>query len=188
MSPRKIIVGFDFDGVIAYNPARLARLPISFIKQHILGIQKVSFFIPQTPLQQSLWALAHETSVFPARGVSLLRNLTKEKKIEAHLVTGRFGFLEDHLLRFLNRWNLQSCFTSITLNKKNEQPHLFKERIIREKKFMYFVEDNWDIVDHLLKKKVPTRVHWIYNIFDRSRVYKDKYPYLQKSLERIIGP
>ncbi len=187
MSPRKIIVGFDFDGVIAYNPARLARLPISFVKKYILGIEKVSFFVPQTPLQQSLWALAHETSVFPALGVSFLRRLTKEKKIEAHLVTGRFGFLEDHLLRFLNRWDLQSCFTSITLNKKNEQPHLFKERIVRQKRFAYFVEDNWDIVNHLVVKKVPAKIHWIYNVFDRNRVYKNKYPYVQKSLEQIIA-
>ncbi|MEK7577830.1 MAG: hypothetical protein AAB492_04425 [Patescibacteria group bacterium] len=187
MSPRKIIVGFDFDGVIAYNPARLARFPISFVKQHILGIQKVSFFVPHTSLEKSLWSLAHESSVFPAQGVSLLRRLTKENKIEAHLVTGRFGFLEDHLLRFLNRWDLQSCFTSITLNKKNEQPHLFKERIVRQKRFAYFVEDNWDIVNHLVVKKVPAKIHWIYNVFDRNRVYKNKYPYVQKSLEQIIA-
>lgn len=184
---KPIVVGFDFDGVIAYNPVRLARLPISFVKQRILGIKKVSFFVPRTPLEKSLWALAHESSVFPARGAAMLRTLTKEKKIEAHLVTGRYGFLEENLLRFLRRWDLIDCFTTITVNIKEEQPHEFKERVLRKNKFAYYVEDNLDIVKHLSSKQLKTQIHWIYNIFDRTNPYANKYPYLEKSLERIIA-
>lgn len=184
---RKIVVGFDFDGVVAYNPVRLARLPISIVKRHIFGVQNVSFFVPKNPLQRYLWALGHETSIFPAKGASLLRKLTREGVIEAHLVTARFGFLEANLLRFLDKWDLRDSFTSITLNTREEQPHEYKAGIIRAKKFDYFVEDNWDIVSHLVRKTSPTRVHWIYNLLDRKREYPHKYPYLEKSLERIIG-
>jgi len=185
---KKIIVGLDFDGVVAYNPARLARFPISFVKKRILGIQNVSFFVPKTPWQRSLWALGHETSVFPAKGASLLRRLTHEGTIEAHLVTARFGFLEEHLLRFLDRWNLRDAFTTITLNTREEQPHEYKARIVGEKKFDYYVEDNWDIVSYINATKAKTHVHWIYNLFDRGREYGYKYPYLEKSLERIVDP
>jgi len=184
---KSIVVGFDFDGVVAYNPARLARLPISYIKRHVFGITNTSFFVPKTPLQRSLWALGHETSMFPAKGASLLRTLTQNGTIEAHLVTARFGFLEHHLLQFLDRWNLRSCFTSITLNTKEEQAHIYKERIVSSQKFDFYVEDNWDIVSFLHKKSVHTSVHWIYNILDRKRAYKDKYPYLERSLDRIAA-
>lgn len=183
---KKIVVGLDFYGVVAYNPARLARLPISLIKRYLLGIQTVSFFVPKTPLQRGLWALAHESSLFPASGAGLLRKLTKEGVIEVHLITSRFAFLEPHLRRFLDRWNLFDCFTSITLNIREEQAHLFKERLLYEKQFDYYVEDNWDIVEHLNKKNLKTEIHWIYNLLDRGRAYPHKYPYLQKSLERII--
>ena len=183
---KKIVVGLDFDGVVAYNPARLARLPIAVIKRHILGIHKVSFFVPQNDWQRDLWALGHETSVFPALGASTLRQLVRDGRVEAHLVTARFGFLEGHLLRFLDRWQLRDIFATVTLNKKEEQPHLFKERIIRVKKFHYFIEDNWDIVDHLNHGKTQTQIHWIYNLFDRGREYPHKHPYLKKALETIV--
>lgn len=184
---KKIVVGLDFDGVVAYNPARLARLPIAIIKRHILGIQKVSFFIPKTPLQRNFWALAHESSMFPARGAAMLRRLTRDHIIDVHLVTSRFAFLEPNLLRFLTRWNLLDCFTSITLNHKEEQAHTYKERIIREKKFDYYVEDNWDIVSYLERKHLKTEIHWIYNILDRGKNYRNKFPYLQQSLKRIVA-
>lgn len=181
---KPLVVGFDFDGVIAYNPARLARFPIAFIKQHVFGLKKVSFYVPRTKLEKALWSLAHESSVVPGRGATLLRQLIREKKIEAHLVTGRYGFLEDNLTRFLTRWDLLDCFTTITVNTKEEQPHEFKARVIRQKKFAYFVEDNLDIVRYLTKK-TDTHIYWIYNIFDAYQVYTYKFPYLQKALEAM---
>jgi len=184
---KKILIGLDFDGVVAYNPARLARLPIAYIKRHVLGVDKVSFFVPKTSLQRNLWALAHESSLFPARGASTLRTLTDSGVIEVHLVTSRFAFLEPNLRRFLTRWNLLACFSSITLNTKEEQAHLFKERIIREKKFDYFVEDNWDIVSHLVASHTKTKIHWIYNVLDRGRKYPRKHPYLEYALREIMS-
>lgn len=184
---KPIVIGLDFDGVVAYNPARLARLPISLVKRSLLKIPQVSFFVPKTPLQRLLWAAGHETSVFPALGTGLLRRLTKEGVIEAHLVTGRFGFLEAGLLRFLRRWGLADTFASVTINNREEQPHRFKERVIRTKKFDYYIEDNWDIVNHLYTQKLSTRVYWIYNLFDRGKAYPLKFPYLAKSLEHIVG-
>lgn len=183
---KKIIVGLDFDGVVAYNPARLARLPISLIKQHVLHTHDVTFFVPKTPIQRSLWALAHESSLFPAKGATMLRKLTSSGRIEAHLVTSRFAFLESNLYTFLHRWDLLSCFSSITLNTKEEQAHMYKERVIRKMKFDHFVEDNWDIVSHLDRSRLHTNIHWIYNILDRNRIYPLKHPYLEHALDSIV--
>ena len=185
---KPIVVGFDFDGVVAYNPARVIRYPVSYIKKHMLGIHRIIFFIPKNPIERALWSLAHESSMFPSFGATHLRNLVKDGVIEAHLVTSRFGFLEPNLHRFLHFWGLVDTFSSVTLNRNEEQPHLFKERMIREKKFTYYVEDNWDIVSYLATKKLPTTIHWIYNVFDRNKQYPHKYPYLEKSLQAIRQP
>lgn len=186
MISKKIVVGFDFDGVVAYNPARLARLPISLIKHALFKKNTVSFFIPKTPFTRTLWALGHESSVFPAKGATLLRQLTNDGVIEAHLVTARFGFLEQHLLRFLDRWNLHDVFKTITLNIREEQPHEYKMQVVQAKKFDYYIEDNWDIVEHLNKQKLKTQIHWIYNVFDRGKAYSHKHPYLEKALRDIV--
>jgi len=185
---KPVRIGFDFDGVIAYNPARVARKPISLIKSRLFGIKKVQFFVPKNPLERAFWSLAHESSMFPARGVGRLKTLVSTRQIEAHLVTSRFGFLEPNLMRFLSFWGLTDVFTSITLNHNEEQPHEFKARIIYAKKFSYFVEDNWDIVSFLSRKRLKTEIHWIYNILDRNKPYPYKYPYLSESLARIVTP
>lgn len=182
---KKIVIGLDFDGVVAYNPARLARFPISFVKQHLFGVKKVQFFVPKTPMQRAFWALGHETSMFPSYGASLLRQLTHDGLVEAHLVTARFGYLENGLYAFLRRWDLLDCFRTITLNKNEEQPHEFKERLVKAKKFTYYIEDNWDIVSHLSQRQIHTDIHWIYNLFDRTKPYANKFPYLHASLQSI---
>jgi hypothetical protein len=183
---KPIVIGLDFDGVVAYNPARIARFPISYVKEHILGVKKVSFFVPRTPLEKAVWALAHETSIVPGRGIGMLKTLVEHGDVEAHLLTARFGFLEPGLMRFLRFWELEHTFASITLNTKEEQPHEFKSRMIQAKKFAYYIEDNWDIVTHLSRTAPKTRVHWIYNILDRGKTYPHKYPFLERSLEMIM--
>jgi hypothetical protein len=179
-------VGFDFDGVVAYNPFRVIRAPVTFLKQNILGVKKLQFWYPQKRWQQIFWTILHESSVFPAKGVDLLKEVTKEEKIEAHLVTARYSFLDDRLYNWLDRHNLRKIFKTINLNKKDEQPHLFKEKIIEKYKLDIFIEDNLDIVNHLHKKKWNTRIFWIYNLLDRWHPHPYKYPFLEKAIEEIV--
>ena len=70
---KPIKVGFDFDGVIAYNPARLVRAPISLFKRNILGVKKLSFFYPKTSVEKLMWKLVHNSSVFPGTGIELFK-------------------------------------------------------------------------------------------------------------------
>lgn len=185
MKQKPIKIGIDFDGVLAYNPFRLVRSPVTFVKRHILGVKKLEFIVPKTKVQQAVWSLLHESSIFPAMGVPLLEQLVDEGVVEAHLVTARYSFLQNSLYRWLERHKLRKLFASITINKNDEQPHLYKTRVVTQNKFDYFIEDNLDIVTHLSKGAVSTRVLWIYNILDRGFAYPYKFPYLKKALEAI---
>lgn len=177
-------VGIDFDGVLAYNPFRVARAPVTYVKRKILGERKTHFYIPKTDLEKFIWTILHESSVFPAVGIDLLKRLTEEKKIEAHLVTARYSFLQQNLHKWLKKHDIEDIFSSITINKNDEQPHIYKERVIKEEKFDYFIEDNLDIVKHVAPRS-ETKVLWIYNLLDRSYPFQDKFPYLKKALEHI---
>lgn len=182
---KKIVVGIDFDGVIAYNPFRIIRLPISIFKRKFFKIKKLTFFSPHNEFERFIWTLIHESSIFPAKGVDLLKQLVEENKIEIHLVTARYHFLDKQLVRWLKNNQLYSLFTSINLNTQDEQPHLFKQRIIEKNKFDYYIEDNLDIVKHL-NATTHVKVLWIYNILDRDYSYANKYPNLQQALEKIV--
>lgn len=192
MSRKIIRVGFDFDGVVAYNPLRIFRTLISSTKRNIMGIRKLNFIYPQGPLQRFVWTLLHESSVFPAKGVDLLKESVSNGLIEAHIVTGRYSFLDNQLYTWLNRYKLKQYFRTVNLNLKDEQPHLFKERIIDKYRLEYFIEDNLDIVEYLDsrgKRKGESgkgKILWIYNLLDRNHPYRYKYPYLEKALEAIV--
>lgn len=187
MKKNIVRVGIDFDGVLAYNPFRIVRAPVAYVKRHIFGERKTHFYVPRSPLEKAIWTIVHESSVFPAIGTDLLVDMVKRREIEAHLVTARFSFLEPNLMKWLRRHHMDTLFTSVVINEKDEQPHLYKERVIKAMQFDYFVEDNLDIVAHI-QGKTKTKLLWIYNILDRHHTYRYKYPYLKKALEYIAHP
>ena len=181
---KTIKVGVDFDGVLAYNPFRVARAIVAFVKGRVLGVRTLRFFVPKNSWQRFIWAILHESSVFPAIGGAFLKSLARNKRYEFYLVTSRFGFLEPQLTAWLRRWKFTSVFRSIEINHDHEQPHEFKARIAKKLDLDYFIEDNWDIVEHL-NKTTRVKVLWIYNILDRGRAYRNKFPYLEKALLKI---
>lgn len=183
---KPITVGIDFDGVLAYNPFRIIRAPITAVKRNLFGEKKTNFYIPKTPIERAFWTVLHESSIFPAQGVGLLGDLIQEKKIEAHLVTARYSFLQQQLFHWLKKNKLDSVFSTITINQYDQQPHLYKSSVIKEKKFDYFIEDNLDIVEHVTKQS-NTKVLWIYNLVDRNNPYPHKFPHLKKALEHIVS-
>lgn len=184
MKNKVLKIGVDFDGVVAYNPFRIIRAPIAYFKQNILGIRKLSFFVPKNWWQKLLWRLVHESSILPANGVGMLKEMATKYPIELYLITARFDCLKENTYKWIRRYGLEKIFKEVLINERCEQPHNFKERIIREKKLNYYVEDNWDIVSSV-NGRSGTRIFWIYNMFESRREYKFKFPYLKKALEKI---
>lgn len=184
MAEKKLRVGLDFDGVVAYNPVRVIRPAVKWFKRIVLGKKNLSFMVPRNPLVKLLWIVAHESSIFPAKGIRLLQEMAKRGDVEFYLVTGRFPILEGNLKKWIARNKLAHVFEQIYLNNNLEQPHLFKLKIINKLKLDYYVEDNFDIVEYL-EGKVKAKIFWIYNVADRKRPFKYKFPYLEEALDEI---
>lgn len=185
---RVVRIGLDFDGVVTYNPMRIARLVVSFFKHKVLKIRKLGFFVPKNEWQKWFYRMGIVWPSFcPARGTRLLKILAKSSKYQFYLLSGRYGFTKNETYRWLKKYRLADEFKTIFMNENNEQPHRFKEKIIKREKFDYFIEDNLDIVRDLNNKSIKTEVYWIYNILDGWRDYQEKFPYLEKALEKIVS-
>ncbi len=182
---RPLRVGFDLDGVLLYNPARIARFPIAIFKRLFLRKRRIKFYYPKRPWEKGLWRVFHWSSLFVAPGFDEIKRLVEKGKIEAYLVTARYSFLENDLKWWLKRMKIDHTFAGIHHNKKDEQPHLFKERMIKDLDLDVFVEDNFDIVKHLTQK-TKAKIFWIYNILDRMIEHPHKFPTLKKTIERIV--
>jgi uncharacterized HAD superfamily protein len=185
MKGKIIRIGLDFDGVVAYNPFRIIRAPITYFKRRILGIRKLQFYIPKSAPERFVWTVVHESSMFPAFGCTKLKELSHRDDLEFHLITARFHFLQKSVDRWLSRYGLAEVFSGVHLNKYDKQPHEHKLEIIRTLKLDYYVEDNWDIISYLTGK-TETEIFWIYNITDRGYPYPKKFPYLKKALEAMF--
>lgn len=183
-----LTVGFDFDGVIIYNPLHIARGLIALFKKKFLRLNKTSFYRPKNKWQMAIWRLLFLISIPAKNGLKELQKLKNEGKINPILLTGRFDLSPQKVKKILENAGFPNLFSEIITNSQNEQPHIFKERVIKEKKMDIYVEDNIDIVLYLnrLNRLNPSlKIFWIYNIIDRRFDYSPKFPTLKKAVQSL---
>jgi len=177
-------IGFDLDGVLLYNPLRIGRMPVTYIKRKFFNERKTHFHIPHGKIEEGIWSILHLSSMFLVDGLSPIDTLIKQNKVEAYVVTARYNFLQPNTRFWFNRLRKKHNFKDLIANTDDQQPHLYKEKILNRLKLDIFVEDNWDIVDYL-HPKVSTKIFWIYNIVDRNISYPTKFPSLKQATTAI---
>jgi len=181
-SSQKIRVGFDFDGVIFYNATRNLRAYIYFVKRYLLGIRQTKFYLPKSGWTQKIAYFLHSTSSRPNRGCKQFLDLVNDPHFEVYIITARPSFMKDNIHDLLRKYDL-GRLKRIIQNKKDAQPHLYKEKLIKELHLDFFVEDNWDIVKHLAQK-TKAKIIWIDNLVDSMFI---KYPHKSRDLVRAIS-
>ena len=182
MKKQILKVGFDLDGVLLYNPARVARPIIAFTKKYILKRDLNKFYYPKNRLEKLIWKFFHHTSLWPSSGIDDLLELIKNKRIKAYVVSARYELMEADFKKWTTIIDPKKRFSGYFFNGKNEQPQIFKETMIKKLGLDVFVEDNWDIVKHLNPK---AKIFWIYNILDRNIDYKYKFPSLKAATDYL---
>lgn len=189
MKKQTLRVGFDLDGVILYNPARIARPIIAFFKKIFLKRNINRFYYPKNKIEQSIWNLLHKSSIWPAPGLNLLSKLIKQNKLQAYIISGRYESLKKDFDAWINKIDPQRQFSGYYYNEINDQPHLYKEKMIKKLSLDIFVEDNWDIVKHLNQNsKLKTKnckIFWIYNFLDRNINYQYKFATLKEVVKHL---
>ncbi len=196
---KKLKVGFDLDGVLLYNPARIVRPIISKLKRKkFIHRKELQFYVPQKKWEQRMWQLFHKSSLFVAPGFKYIKQLVKDDKIEAYIITARYNHLKKDFDKWFAKMNRGNIFTKAFLNEKDEQPHEFKERMIKKLNLDVFIEDNWDIVNYLhsefsmpqsQKKSTNQRklvdIYWIFNFFDKGIEHPHKFGNLESALNNL---
>jgi hypothetical protein len=146
--------------------------------------KKLHFYYPKTAPEKLFWRFAHKSSIFNAPGLHEIEGLVAAGKIEAYLITARYNFLGRSVENWVKKNKLEQVFKGVYYNAQDEQPHEFKERMVKKLKLDMYVEDNFDIVNHL-KATTPAEVLWIYNILDRGAAFPHKFPHLKHAIEFI---
>ena len=150
---RKIIkIGFDLDGVIVGKPPLVPKGLIEFLVKKPAN-SSLHFRFPKSCLEQYIRKFSHFYLFRPPlrQSINFIKKLNL-KKYELYVISGRYSFLTAETDRWLKKRGLGNLFKAVFINLGNEQPYLFKERIIKELNLDYFFEDDEETKEYLQER------------------------------------
>ncbi len=153
-------IGFDFDKVfIDYPPVIPDYFFDRFYKKKANG--QLLYRIPSKP-EQTLRLLTHLPYLRPVikENLRFLKTLPQEKH-HLYLISSRFGFLEEVTDRIVKKHGFDKIFDELFFNFRNEQPHTFKNKVIKKLKLDVYIDDDLPLVRYVAKDNRQTQFYWL---------------------------
>ena len=154
-------IGFDLDGIFVRLPPILPAWVIERLYRE-RNQTKLHYRIPGK-IEKRIRILSHASLLRPPIKENILfaKNLSRSKKYTFFLVSSRFGFLRQQTEKIIRRYGIDTIFHKIYFNYDNEQPHVFKDRIIKKMKISLFIDDDIYLLAFLAKENPTTRFFWL---------------------------
>ncbi len=159
-------LGFDFDKVfINYPPLIPGILIDKLYKAKNNGLLK--YKIPSKP-EQFFRLLTHHHLLRPPinENILFIKKLAQKKQHKHYLISSRFGFLKRKTEYLIKKHELEKTFDGLFFNFEDEQPHFFKERVIKKLNIHHYVDDDLDLLKYLLTKNSNTKFFWFNNKYN----------------------
>ena len=147
-------IGFDLDGVIIDKPPIIPRRLLEAIYRGNTNTKKLVYRFPKSALEIKIRQLSHHPVLRPLikEQIDLIQKLHKSKRFKMFAVTSRYSFLKERTCEWFSYYDLNGLFEKIYINEKDQQPHVFKEKVIKKLKLDIFIDDDRSLLDHLKKK------------------------------------
>jgi len=155
----KMKIAFDLDGVIADKPPLVPKELLEwFFKGH--NSSALSYRFPRYRLEQLIRKLSHFYLLRPPikENLALIKEMACQKKYELFIVSGRYSFLESETYLWLKKRGLDKTFKKVYLNLQDEPPHLFKEKVLKDLKPDFFIDDDAALIAYLKSKLKKTKI------------------------------
>lgn len=154
-------IGFDLDKIfIDYPPFIPTNLIDRLYKQKSNGV--LLYRIP-SKLEQIIRVISHYPFLRPPilENIEFVKKLTSNKKNKYYLVSSRFSFLKDQTDNIIGKYNLSKIFNSMFFNFQDQQPHTFKDQVIKKMKIDLYVDDDLPLLEYLANKNINTKFFWL---------------------------
>lgn len=154
-------IAFDLDRIFINYPPLVPPPVIDwFYKNHRGGL---SYNIPRSYPSKFLRRLTHVSVLRPQirNNIAFLRYFAQQSPSHTLLlISSRYQFLEKLTRKLLDKNGMSNLFSNIYLNTKDEQPHLFKEKIIKSRSIDLFIDDDLLLLKYLQKTCPKTKLIW----------------------------
>lgn len=152
-------IGFDLDKVFIDTPPLVPNVIINkFYKKRDNGI--LLYRIPSRPEQ--LFRKATHLPILRQgikKNLAFLKSIPKSKN-KLYLISSRFKFLEPETSKLIRAYGLDTIFDEMYFNYENQQPHKFKNEILKKLKLDIFVDDDLSLVKYVAKDNPKTKFFW----------------------------
>lgn len=166
------MLAVDLDGVIIDKPPLIPKILIELLFKG--KAKRLHYRFPRTRIEQLIRKISHIYFFRPAikANLDLIKRAAGTEKCNVVAISSRYSFLERETHLWLKKRKLDKVFCEIHLNLKNEQPHIFKKKVLERIKPDIFVEDDKLIVEYLKKQlpqqKVLHQNNQACKVFDKS--------------------
>lgn len=164
-------IGFDLDRIFIDFPPFVPPQIINWLYKRSLReifslkdhCQKdLAYIIPKSPVSKLVRRISHVSPLRPPikKNIKILSQILLNPTLNLYLISSRYQFLEKLTYKLLHKYDLMTPFAKIFLNTSNEQPHLFKEKILKKLNLDLFIDDDLDLLRYLQTKNLKTKLLW----------------------------
>lgn len=152
-------IGFDLDGIFIDKPPIIPKKIIEWLYRG--HDHRLFYRFPSKP-EQWIRNITHVGLLRPAIG----ENIQEIRKIRLHnahryyLISSRFGFLKKRTEYLIKKYELQNIFYDMFFNSEDEQPHVFKEDMLRKLKIDRYVDDDLPLLQFLAPRNQKIQFYW----------------------------
>lgn len=154
-------LGFDLDKVlIDYPPFIPAGVIDKIYKKESNG--KLSYRIPQKH-EQIIRLITHYHLLRPpiSKNLAFIKTLKASSNHKHFLISSRFSFLKRTTEKLIKINKLDELFDELYFNFGNQQPHIFKNRIIQKLKIHRYVDDDLKLLEYVSDNNSKTLFFWL---------------------------
>jgi hypothetical protein len=156
-------IGFDLDGIFIDKPLFVPKIIIERLFREKTN-SKIAYRFPSR-FEQAVRILSHSSALRPTiiQNVIYLKTIVQKSTHKHYLISGRFGFLKERTNAIVKKYNFDKIFDSMHFNFEDQQPHIFKDEVIKEMKIDRYIDDDLPLLEFLAVKNPKVKFFWLNN-------------------------
>lgn len=154
-------VGFDLDKIfINFPPFVPSKIIDLFYKEKTN--HELKYRIP-SKIEQIIRGFSHYPIFRPPiiKNIEYIKNLSLTNTNKYYLISSRFSFLKKRTDNLIKRYHFDKIFNAMYFNYSNNQPHKFKDGIMKKLNLDMYIDDDLQLLEYLVDKNPKTKFFWL---------------------------